>query len=68
VSDKLAAGLPGVPTLLHPLSVKVANGSIVGCVSQIQHAQWQIQGLQFCSDRKILPLQHIDMVLGFDWL
>jgi hypothetical protein len=35
VSDKLAARLSGVYALLHSLSVKVANGSVIKCISQI---------------------------------
>jgi hypothetical protein len=27
-----------------------------------------MQGCQFCSYFKVLPLQHFDVVLGYDWL
>jgi hypothetical protein len=27
-----------------------------------------MQGCHFCSNFKVLPLQHFDVVLGYDWL
>jgi hypothetical protein len=29
---------------------------------------WEIQGLTFYSDFKVLPLLHFDVILGYDWL
>jgi hypothetical protein len=36
--------------------------------TQIQQAKWDIQGVHFCTDLKILPLEHYDMILGYEWL
>jgi hypothetical protein len=36
--------------------------------THIQQAEWDIQGVQFCADLKVLPLTHYDMILGYDWL
>jgi hypothetical protein len=37
-------------------------------VTHIPQASWDIQGVQFSADMKILPLAHYDMILGYDWL
>lgn len=68
ISTKLANHLKGISLLLVPLSVRVANGTPVQCLYQLAQAQWEVQGIQFISDCKVLPLQHYDMILGFDWL
>jgi hypothetical protein len=46
----------------------VANGTSVQCLCHLAQAQWEVQGIQFISNCKVLPLQHYDMILGFDWL
>jgi hypothetical protein len=68
ISAKLAAALshPGLARLQKPLVVKVASGTSLDCDSQITQAMWEIQGLQFYSDMKVIHLDHFDMVLGFD--
>jgi hypothetical protein len=58
---ELASKLTGVTSLQKGLSVQVANGNQVSCKSQLQ-------GLELCSSIKILPLDHYDMILGYDWL
>jgi len=40
----------------------------VACTSQIQCAEWYIQGFKFHSTLKILPIGTYDMILGMDWL
>jgi hypothetical protein len=47
LSHRIATNLSGVTTLERPFKVQVAN------------AQWQIQGVQFCSDLKMLQLNHM---------
>jgi hypothetical protein len=32
------------------------------------NANWAVQGYKFYSDFKVLPLQHFDVILGYDWL
>jgi hypothetical protein len=58
----------GAVPLLHPLSVAVSNGEKVLCQQQFLQAAWEIQGCKFTSDLKILPLQHYDLIVGYDWL
>lgn len=48
--------------------VKVADGSSVPCSAQIPHAVWSVQGFQFHSNLKLLPLGAFDLILGIDWL
>jgi hypothetical protein len=46
----------------------MANGAKIQCIDHIHQAQWQIQDHAFYSDVKLLPLDHFDMILGYDWL
>jgi hypothetical protein len=46
----------------------VANGTRLSCVTQFKQTCWELQGLQFCSDLKVIQLGHFYMVLGYDWL
>jgi hypothetical protein len=64
----LGAQLSGSSALDNGLWVKVANGATVCCSSQFKNAQWEVQGYEFTSDFKVIFLQHIDIVLGYDWL
>lgn len=48
--------------------VKVANGQTLQCQSELARVPWSIQGQQFTSTLKVLPLQSYDMILGMDWL
>jgi hypothetical protein len=68
ISKEVAGRLFWVSALLKPLSVKVANDSVVICSSQLHNSAWAIQGYQFFSDFKIIPLLHFDVILGYDWL
>jgi hypothetical protein len=68
VKDNLAVLLTGATPLSKRLSVAIADGAQMTCGYQFQQALWEVQGYQFCSDLKILPLQHYDMMLGYDWL
>jgi hypothetical protein len=40
ISTQLAADLSGVSILVNLLSIKVASGAPMKCVSQLQHATW----------------------------
>jgi hypothetical protein len=46
----------------------VVNGTSLRCQYQLSQAPWEVQGLHFISDCKVLPLQYYDMILDFDWL
>jgi hypothetical protein len=66
VDFMLASKLSGVSELQRALPVRVANGDTVSCKLQFIQAEWELQGLKFSSDLKVLSLQHFDMVLGYD--
>ncbi|WVZ48794.1 LOW QUALITY PROTEIN: hypothetical protein U9M48_000203 [Paspalum notatum var. saurae] len=68
ISQSLAQQLSGHSKLASPMSVRVANGAVLQRVTQLEAATWEVQGYQFSSDLKILPLQHFDLILGMDWL
>lgn len=68
LSQAKASLLTGVLPLSAPVRVQVANGEILQCSSQLCSTHWYIQDIQFCSDLKVLPLSHFDLILGMDWL
>jgi hypothetical protein len=68
LSTSVAELLHGDVPSLHPLSVAVANGERVLCQHQFLQAAWDIQGCKFTSDLKILPLQHYDLIAGYELL
>jgi hypothetical protein len=64
----LAPRLLGISAVAKPISVSVANGQVIQCQSEINQAHWKIQGVEFISNLKLLPLPYYDMILGVDWL
>jgi hypothetical protein len=68
VCAALASQLIGVSPALSPLKVQVANGSQMLCQQQLVDAIWSLNGYQFQSTLKVLPLQTYDMIVGMDWL
>jgi hypothetical protein len=48
--------------------VQVADGSSVPCSQEIPIAVWSVQGYEFHSNLKVLPLGSYDVILGMDWL
>jgi hypothetical protein len=68
LSSSLAPKLEGGSALPSPLQVKVANGAKVQCNVQFSQAAWSVQGYQFFTNFKVLPLQHYDVILGYEWL
>jgi hypothetical protein len=68
LSTSLAPKLGGESVLPKPLQVKVANGDKLQCKVHFLQAAWSMQGYQFCTDFKVLPLQHYDMILSYEWL
>ncbi|KAL5709495.1 hypothetical protein ACHQM5_020179 [Ranunculus cassubicifolius] len=57
-----------VGRVTHPHLVSVAGGGKLQCDSMCPDFQWEIQGMQFSSDVRILPLGGCDLVLGVQWL
>jgi hypothetical protein len=68
LSNVVVGQLSGRSSLPKPLSVQVANGTPIVYQTQFQNAEWVVQGCKFSSDLKVIPLQHFDMIVGFDWL
>lgn len=68
ISESLASLLPNWKLLPKPMKVKVADGGILLCTHEIVDCPWVIQGVQFNTTFKILPLKCYDAILGMDWL
>ncbi|GKA65822.1 reverse transcriptase, partial [Tanacetum coccineum] len=51
-----------------PLSVTVGDGYKVATTSECKQFNWQLQGVNFCSDVMLLPLVGCEMILGIQWL
>jgi hypothetical protein len=68
ISAKLAPSLLGISTMPHLVLVQVANGQILQSYSVLEQARWEIQGCQFMSSLKVIPLPYYDMIIGIDWL
>jgi hypothetical protein len=68
VSERLVPMLLGVLDLPRAVSVQVANGQFLRSGTQIQKAEWSIQGHVFVTDLKVLPLPYYDVIVRIDWL
>lgn len=68
ISEKVAADLPNVKLLPISVQVKVADGSVLSCQSEIQSCEWTSQGHVLCNNLKVLALGNYDMILEMDWL
>lgn len=67
-SEDFAKKLKGVQQSINPVQVRVANGGILECMMEIPCCQWRVQGHQFCTTFKILPIHCYEVILGVDWL
>lgn len=68
ISEQFATNLPDWSVLANPIKVKVADGGILLCTHEVKFCDWLIQGTQFKTTFKILPLKCYDAILGMDWL
>uniref|UniRef100_A0A0A9HL31 Peptidase A2 domain-containing protein n=1 Tax=Arundo donax TaxID=35708 RepID=A0A0A9HL31_ARUDO len=68
ISDRVVRHLSGVSAMEKSVQVKVADGNILQCYSELKNATWSIQSCTFQSDLKVLSLSCFDMILGMDWL
>jgi hypothetical protein len=50
-----------------PVSVKLANNEVLHCDQWIPSLTWCIQGEQFHTPMRVLPLGAYDAILGVDW-
>jgi hypothetical protein len=63
-----AMSLNCIPEVVSNIHVQVANGQILTCNSTLKQLIWFVDGYEFISDMKVLPLTHFVMILGMDWL
>jgi hypothetical protein len=68
VSSTLAARLQVPCRPIPPLRVKVANGGLMYCGTELPNCEWWTQGFHFHTNFKVLPLGSYDIILGYDWL
>ncbi|CAN6225874.1 unnamed protein product [Urochloa humidicola] len=68
ISEQFASNFVNWHCLKNPIQVKVANGGILHCTHEIVNCEWLVQGIQFQTTFKILPLKCYDAILGIDWL
>lgn len=68
LSEQFAAQLPNWKLLQNPVPIKVTDGGIILCTHEIVGCDWLVQGTQFSTTFKILPLKCYDVILGMDWL
>jgi hypothetical protein len=51
-----------------PVSVKIADGTLMSSAKQVTQLTWWMQGNTFATDMRILSLGAYDAALGMDWL
>ncbi|WVZ71981.1 hypothetical protein U9M48_020508 [Paspalum notatum var. saurae] len=66
ISEQFAAQLSPWKQLIKPIQVKVADGGILFCTHEIVKCPWLVQGNQFYTTFKILPLKCYDAILGIE--
>lgn len=68
VSDSLASQWDTLQELQSAISVRVANGAHLCCTTIVPQAAWTVEGYEFSSDLRVLPLSTYDIILGMNWL
>ncbi|WVZ99165.1 hypothetical protein U9M48_044502 [Paspalum notatum var. saurae] len=68
INEQFAATITDWSLLASPLQVQVANGSTLWCTHQLLNQSWSVQGHEFTTSFKIVPLGTYDLILGMDWL
>lgn len=68
ISEHVAATLKPWTPIAQPMSVKVADGTLLQCTHEVVNCSWTAQGVLFTNTFKILPLQCYDAILGMEWL
>jgi hypothetical protein len=68
ISAELASKFLDITQLTHSLSVKVADGNSICCSSELNAAEWSVQGIRFHSNLRVILLASYDMIAGMDWL
>jgi hypothetical protein len=67
ISEALAVAWPQVHRC-RPMQVKIANGAMIHCDLSVLDYVWQVQGTEFATTLRLLPLGCYDIILGMDWL
>jgi hypothetical protein len=67
ISENAAAGLSPWTPIQNPMSVKVADGSLLKCTHEVVNCSWSAQGVLFTTIFKIIPLQCHDAILEMEW-
>ena len=66
VSEQLVQQLNLVTTACEPSTFRAADGGLMISDKKVHRLQWFIQGYQFVSDARVLPLKCYDLILGED--
>lgn len=65
ISEQFATNLLNWKLLKRPVQVKVADGGILTCTHELSLCDWLVQGVQFQTTFKILPLKCYDAILAW---
>ncbi|CAN6234028.1 unnamed protein product [Urochloa humidicola] len=68
ICEQFATLLPNWKALEKPVQVQVANGGILICTHELVDCRWMVQGIQFQTNFKILPLKCYDAIIEMNWL
>lgn len=68
ISEQFVVSMSNWSRLSKPINVKIADGGVLVCTHEIVNCSWIVQGIQFQTTFKILPLKCYDAILGMDWL
>lgn len=68
IDQQIGQKLAGLTPLPSSVNVRVADGSIMQCTHELVDCNWWMQGYDFKSTFKLLPLGSYDIILGMDWL
>jgi hypothetical protein len=68
ISEQFATNFPNWKRLDKSIDVKVADGGLLKCTHEVEAVDWLVQGTQFKTNFKILPIKCYDAILGMDWL
>lgn len=68
VSEEIVRQSTGAQNYLKPVQVRIADGSMLRCTTEVPHCRWDVQGNILFTTFRILPLGGYDAILGIDWL
>ena len=66
LSTRLGEHMEGKVALPRQQKVRIAGGGHLVCDQMIPQCTWTVDGNQFTTDFKLLPLQHYDGIIGMD--